>query len=43
MAIEKMIHTLAKTYGQCKYYVEENYTELDYWECLYCENFDNAE
>ncbi|MBK6773417.1 MAG: hypothetical protein IPG78_15070 [Ignavibacteria bacterium] len=30
LTIENMIHTIAKTYGQCKFEVEGKYTELDF-------------
>jgi len=38
-----MIHTIAKTYGQCKFEVEEKYTELDFWELMYFEMLNNAD
>ena len=43
LTIENMIHTIAKTYGQCKYEVEEKYTEMDFWELIYFELLNNAE
>ena len=43
MTIENMIHVIAKTYGQCKFEVEEKYTELDYWELHYFLMLENAD
>ena len=38
-----MIDTIAKRYGQCKFEVEEKYTELDYWELHYFLMLENAD
>ena len=43
LTIENMIHTIAKTYGQCRFEVEEKYTEMDFWELIYFELLNNAE
>ncbi|MBK9404804.1 MAG: hypothetical protein IPN57_09760 [Ignavibacteria bacterium] len=43
LTIENMIHVIAKTYGQCKFEVEEKYTELDFWELMYFEMLNNAD
>ena len=43
LTIENMIHTIAKTYGQCRFEVEEKYTEMDFWELKYFELLNNAE
>jgi len=38
MFYEYMIHSLAKCYNQCKKHIENNYTEVDFWEMLCFEN-----
>lgn len=38
---ESMIDFLAKRYGQCKHYVEENYTRYDYYETLLLAMYEN--
>lgn len=43
MKYEYMIHRLAKAYGQCKYYVADNYTERDFFEMLCFNNLDTEQ
>ena len=38
MLYEQMIHELATHYGQCKYHIAHNYTEIDFWEMICFEN-----
>lgn len=40
MIYEKMIHEIAKAYGQCKYYIGKNYRETDFWEMICFENLE---
>ncbi|HUX60003.1 MAG TPA: hypothetical protein VMV32_01725 [Ignavibacteriaceae bacterium] len=42
MNYEKMIHELAKIYGQCKYHIANTYRETDFWEMLCFENLEGA-
>jgi len=42
MTYEYMIHQLAKCFTQCKKHIEENYTEIDFWEMICFENNESA-
>jgi len=43
MKYEYMIHQLAKCYGQCKKYIADNYTEIDFFEYMCFTNLENAQ